>query len=406
MSPLSSPPNAPLFPDLSSDLRLSKSKLRHLNIHKIIAIDSSETNFPCKMQPGPSYLTPSKGPFSRKVTVEDPITHEIVDVYVQKKTADIIDIASLIRPLSGRGTLAKVTSVFQKTNPEPNVIYPIEETGIVLQYENRWRLYDAISGQYNTALIHQDHVIKFAKQENDKEYDAIYSKNSVRLQKIYEKIGPTPLGIQPQKKASAKTPLSTYCPENNVKKPILDHHEELPYKGTLNELIKIPISSEVFQSICACLVQGSKTFIQNNIVPLDVKLKNIGYLENGHAEHFDFGLALIPDLTKSDRVDIGGHLVKKEKEKFRQFQKDNNLSEALPLAVNMHIMQLGSVFYRLAIKEFSIPKENKDEKLLETHCNPIQQETILRMLSYKNRPTILEVEAAFPKELILGLPKI
>lgn len=409
--PCQRPPTPPLPPNPSSNLRLSKSKLRYLNIHKIMAIDSSTTIFPCKMQPSPSYFTSSKGPFSKKVTVLDPVTYTNIDVYVQAKTADMIDIASQIQPLSGRGTLAKVASVFQKTNPEPNVIYPIKETGTLLQYENRWRLYDAISGQYNTALIHEDHVVKFAKQENDsdydsdKEYDAIYSENSIRLQKIYGKIGPAPLGIQPQKNVSAKAPLFIYCPENNVKIPIVDHHEELPYKGTLNELIKTPLSSEVFQSICACLAQGSKTFIQNNIIPLDVKPQNIGYLGNGHAEHFDFGLALIPDLTKADRVDIGGYIVKAEKEKLRQLQRDNNLSEALPLAVNMHIKELGAVFYRLATKGCSPSKKTRDETLKKSHCNQLQQETILHMLSLENRSTIELVETAFPKELILELPK-
>ena len=66
-------------------------------------------------------------------------------------------------------------------------------------------------------------------------------------------------------------------------------HEETAFKGDLSHE-KVPRTE--IPSVCACLVQGSKTLLANKIYHLDAKLENMAYLGEGKAGHFDIAQSI------------------------------------------------------------------------------------------------------------------
>ncbi|MBS0627139.1 MAG: hypothetical protein JSS09_02885, partial [Verrucomicrobia bacterium] len=174
------------------------------------------------------------------------------------------------------------------------------------------------------------------------------------------------------------------------------------------------------QSIASCIVQGSKTLIENGIYHLDTKLENIGYLGNGRAIHFDLGGS--SDITEKEWINYSPAFTRRD-----NFKKEltNAILETNPdLKKNklekIHIFQLGSALFHLATKK--IPYGNDPDKFippstLESDFERLRKELqdslaysdsqieiIAAMLSKKpiERPSIEEIQAVFPIDLILA----
>ncbi len=402
-SPLFKSPDSPKF-------RLSKSRNNPFGVHRITPIDgpakkADRIYFACKKSRSPkdNYC---------EIKAFDPFSGKVISVYVQQKTKTLIEVSELFEEDSFSKAIKKSASIFQKTEPKKNIFYPVPEDPLkdhplkVCQTD-RWKLYTEFEGGFQKAFVASDKTVKFGHNESE------YLSDRIQLQNIYAKIGSKNIGIQdPPLERIEQSAL--YNNRRNKATALPAHHTEISYQGTLLDIVcKGSLSKDVLYSVCACLVQGSKKFLEENIFFLDAKLPNTGYLGNGIAEHFDFANAVAPDISTSASYALTSSIIlKKDAAELRKsFEK--------PLLRQIHIFELGIIFYGLAARGNSpyTPEEHEAgkgitsllpasslQKDLKANYNQEQTSIILQMLSIQreDRPDIEEIEKAFPKELILN----
>lgn len=202
------------------------------------------------------------------------------------------------------------------------------------------------------------------------------------------------------------------------------HFTESAYQFDCEEGI---YSKDEIVSMMACLVQGSKRFLENNIYHLDVKPDNIGYVEKGVVEYFDLMDALDYDhdpnsaFSWSKPYTLLQDLQALQGNKRELGEVGLEEEKAKELLEKIHIFQLGVVFYALTLRGLpyeltteGYPQLCSDEIDLKVKWSrnltcesgvsftPKQLDTILNMMSKdpKNRPSIAEVAKVFSKDLV------
>ncbi len=88
------------------------------------------------------------------------------------------------------------------------------------------------------------------------------------------------------------------------------------------------------------------SFLQNKVFPLDVKLNNIGYLEKGKVEHFDFSSSIILDINNKNGFSYDttpSIIFKSERIALRELLDKRDFEGAEPL-LHPYITDVESVF--------------------------------------------------------------
>ncbi len=203
-------------------------------------------------------------------------------------------------------------------------------------------------------------------------------------------------------------------------------HEEDAF---LSDLSHAKIPQEEISSVCACLVQGSKTLLNNKIYHLDAKPQNMAYLGNGQAKHFDFAQSVNCNNPNWQTEEIV-HTPKYVPREYADV-KEGTEAERLVKMTRVHIYELGMAFLSLAVNfEGEGLLEGKKSGDIETmistvrmstggeSVNPISDEDIKQLLKIyttrqascvinmtggneKFRPNMTQIENFFPASFIM-----
>lgn len=364
-----------------------------------------------------SHLTISHSPFS----VTNPISHSPFIV------------AEPIISFPESGLPEFITTVLKTNTLASDSFYKIETTDQdYIFHEHEWHAIIAKppKGTDAEVLVCRKFAFKFLHSQTG-------WTELKRSEAILERINPdgTSIGI-PKRPITelASRNLTVYSVSvsgevNIAHNPIRAQLEEVFQSDCLAAIDQIQTSE--IQSIAACVVQGSKTLIENGIYHLDTKLENIGYLGNGRAIHFDLGGSY--DIRAEDFLDYSAPFTSRDniKKELTNAMLDTNPGSKQKKLEKIHIFQLGIALFNLATKhspyptgsdDFILPlsqgintsrltqelqKARQPEEASElTELSPYsgsQIEIITAMLSKKpiERPSLEEIQAVFPVELIL-----
>jgi hypothetical protein len=184
-------------------------------------------------------------------------------------------------------------------------------------------------------------------------------------------------------------------------------------------------------SVCACLVQGSKTLLSHGIYHLDAKLENMAYLGKGQAKHFDYaqsvncnnlgwegeGFSFTPGYALPSEIqDISGSSPKERKTKMERahiyemgmsFLLLAGKSKGEGLLAGKSRGEVGQMIYVLKMATGNgMYNDLSDKELTQVLkvYTPKEAACVINMIGSndKYRPTMTQIERAFPSSSIMS----
>jgi len=296
-------------------------------------------------------------------------------------------------------------------------IMEMEDTQVI-RWGNRWHsIKYKKEGSYLKVFVCPDIALKTLKNTSSTELKEAF-KESERTGKILNRVNPKSDAAGIQEKPISPLSWRTFTVyetkegvlrKKDVKTPI--QVERAFISDCHPQSITIP--PEEIPWVTACLIQGSKALIQNDVYHLDTKPENMAYFGDGDARHFDIGGS--KDLrSESWRKEFftftKEYLFREERQNIKYW---TDLEQAKQKLTAVHIFQPGISFYEMETKQRPYHKSVAGylSPVLASSQNDLirklrkagvyteaQASTIAKMLSINpsNRPSLVEIEEVFP----------